>query len=124
MAVDQTRLLQRLATDGTALDGTHRARRTRDLTATHPGGCPTGAVRPNPFPTDLWQRRFWERAIRDEEDYAAHVNYCHINPVKHGYVQRVAQWPHSTFHRYVERGVYPLNWANGPDADWTVGERT
>jgi putative transposase len=78
----------------------------------------TGALDP-----PLWQRRFWEHAIRDEEDYAAHVDYWHINPVKHGYVQRVAEWPHSTFHRYVARGVYPLNWANGPDADRTVGER-
>ena len=52
-----------------------------------------------------WQRRFWEHVIRDEEDYAAHVDYCHINPVKHGYIQRVSQWPHSTFHRYVERGL-------------------
>jgi len=49
--------------------------------------------------------------------------YCHINPVKHGYVQRVADWPHSTFHRHVERGIYPLNWAGGPDIDGVVGER-
>ncbi|WP_346425844.1 transposase, partial [Methylocaldum sp. 14B] len=56
----------------------------------------------------IWQRRFWEHAIRDEEDYSAHVDYCHINPVKHGYVQCVSEWPYSTFHRYVERGVYPL----------------
>ncbi|CAI8891619.1 transposase [Methylocaldum szegediense] len=51
------------------------------------------------------------------------MDYCHINPVKHGYVQRVADWPHSTFHRYVERGVYSLTWANGPDPAWAVGER-
>ncbi|BBA35014.1 uncharacterized protein sS8_3071 [Methylocaldum marinum] len=51
------------------------------------------------------------------------MDYCHINPVKHGYVQRVSEWPHSTFHRYVEGGVYPLNWANGPGGDWTMGER-
>jgi putative transposase len=56
----------------------------------------------------IWQRRFWEHAIRDEEDYSAHVDDCHINPAKHGYVQRVAEWPHSTFYRYVERGVYSL----------------
>ena len=48
------------------------------------------------------QRRFWEHAIRDDEDYAAHVDYCHINPVKHGHARRVAEWPFSTFHRYVE----------------------
>lgn len=71
----------------------------------------------------IWQRRFWEHAIRDEEDYSAHVDYCHINPVKHGYVQCVSEWPYSTFHRYVERGVYPLNWAGGPESDMDVGER-
>jgi len=59
----------------------------------------------------IWQRRFWEHAIRNETDYAAHIDYCHINPFKHGYVQRVADWPYSTFHRDVERGIYPLDWA-------------
>jgi putative transposase len=71
----------------------------------------------------IWQRRFWEHAIRDEEDYAAHVDYCHINPVKHSYVQCVAKWPYSTFHRYVERGVYPLNWVGGVESDIDVGEQ-
>ena len=51
----------------------------------------------------IGQRRFWEHAIRDEADYAAHVDYCHINPVKQGFVQRAVDWPYSTFHRYVER---------------------
>jgi len=71
----------------------------------------------------VWQRRFWEHAIRDDADYAAHVDYCHINPVKHGYVQCVAEWPYSTFHRYVERGVYPLNWASGAESNMDAGER-
>jgi len=64
---------------------------------------------------------FWEHTIGDDADYAAHVDYCHINPVKHGHVQRVADWPHSTFHRHVERGIYPLNWAGGPDIDGVAG---
>ena len=71
----------------------------------------------------LWQRRFWEYAIRDDGDRAAHVDYCHINPLKQGYVKRVADGPYSTFHRYVERGVYPLDWADGPESDWETGER-
>lgn len=58
----------------------------------------------------IWQRRFWEHVIRNDADYAAHVDYCHINPFKHGYVPRVADWPYSTFHRYVDRGIYPLDW--------------
>jgi putative transposase len=69
------------------------------------------------------QRRFWEHAIRDDEDYAVHVDYCHINPVKHGHARRVAEWPFSTFHRYVEAGVYPLDWAGELQGDWAAGER-
>ena len=53
----------------------------------------------------IWQRRYWEHAIRDDADYERHVDYIHFNPVKHGYVTRVADWPHSSFHRYVERGL-------------------
>ena len=61
----------------------------------------------------IWQRRFWEHLIRDDTDLERHVDYIHYNPVKHGYVPRVADWPYSTFHRYVRRGVYPADWATG-----------
>jgi putative transposase len=61
----------------------------------------------------IWQRRFWEHLIRDERDFAVHVDYVHINPVKHGLVNRVQDWPYSTFHRYVQRGDLPLDWAGG-----------
>lgn len=69
----------------------------------------------------IWQRRFWEHAIRDEEDYARHVDYIHYNPVKHGYVSRVTDWSYSSFHDYVARGVLPEDWGGGGigfDADW------
>jgi putative transposase len=58
----------------------------------------------------LWQRRFWEHTIRNERDFARHVDYIHFNPVKHGLVSRVSDWPHSSFHRYVHEGVLPLDW--------------
>lgn len=58
----------------------------------------------------IWQRRYWEHVIRDERDYARHMDYIHYNPVKHGWTQRVRDWPHSSFHRLVERGVYPADW--------------
>ena len=58
----------------------------------------------------IWQRRFWEHAIRDDTDLERHVDYIHFNPVKHGHVTRVADWPHSSFHRYVERGVLAADW--------------
>lgn len=61
----------------------------------------------------IWQRRYWEHLIRDEADFAAHMDYVHFNPVKHGLVARVIDWPHSTFHRLVELGVYPENWGLG-----------
>jgi putative transposase len=58
----------------------------------------------------IWQRRYWEHAIRDEADMARHVDYIHFNPVKHGLVSRVQDWPHSSFHRYVEKGTLPIDW--------------
>ena len=60
--------------------------------------------------TTLWQRRFWEHQIRDESDYNNHIDYIRYNPVKHGWVTNVKDWPYSTFHRYVRQGVYPQNW--------------
>ncbi|HLD13727.1 MAG TPA: transposase [Burkholderiales bacterium] len=60
----------------------------------------------------LWQRRFWEHRIRDERDFEKHVDYIHWNPVKHGYVKRVKDWPYSSFHRFVDRGLYPPDWAS------------
>jgi len=59
----------------------------------------------------IWQRRFWEHAIRDDTDFRHHIDYIHYNPVKHGYARRAADWPYSTFHRYVRDGVYPTDWA-------------
>ena len=61
----------------------------------------------------IWQRRFWEHTLRDERDIEQHVNYIHYNPVKHGHVIRVVDWPYSSFHRYVQRGICPANWAGG-----------
>jgi putative transposase len=58
----------------------------------------------------IWQRRYWEHAIRVEADFERHVDYIHFNPVKHGYVGRVADWPYSSFHRYVEQGLLPMDW--------------
>jgi putative transposase len=58
----------------------------------------------------VWQRRYWEHTIRDDADLARHVDYIHFNPVKHGLVTRVADWPHSSFHRFVERGWLVADW--------------
>ncbi len=58
----------------------------------------------------IWQRRFWEHQIRDERDYNMHMHYVHYNPVKHGLVRNVKDWPYSTFHRYVRNGMYDRHW--------------
>jgi len=70
----------------------------------------------------IWQPRFWEHTLRNEEDYRRHMDYIYINPVKHGWVKRVQDWPYSTFHRDVQNGLYPLDWA-GDCAEFTAGER-
>ena len=71
----------------------------------------------------LWQRRFWEHTIRDDNDYRRHCDYIHYNPVKHGLVDTAAAWKYSSFSRFVERGIYDNNWAGSEDdlallSDW------
>jgi putative transposase len=70
---------------------------------------------------DLWQPRYWEHTIADEEDLWRHIDYIHNNPVKHGWVTAVADWPHSSFHRYVEQGILPPDWG-GNDETGEFGE--
>ncbi|RCA56012.1 transposase [Escherichia coli] len=71
---------------------------------------------------NIWQPRFWEHTIRNTKDYRHHVDYIYINPVKHGWVKQVSDWPFSTFHRDVARGLYPIDWA-GDVTDINAGER-
>ncbi|HAI13918.1 MAG TPA: transposase [Phycisphaerales bacterium] len=53
----------------------------------------------------IWQRRFWEHMLRDENDMNQHIDYIHFNPVKHGYVNRPVDWQHSSLHRFIENGI-------------------
>jgi putative transposase len=70
----------------------------------------------------IWQRRFWEHLIRDEEDFRRHVEYCYINPVRHGLVTRVRDWPHSSFHRDVDADLFPTDWAGDVSLAGSFGE--
>jgi putative transposase len=71
----------------------------------------------------IWQRRYWEHTLRNEDDFARHVDYIHFNPVRHGHARRVRDWPFSSFHRMVQLGIYPENWAGGHDEpDIGLGE--
>jgi len=70
--------------------------------------------------TTIWQRRFWEHLIKDDREYQVYMDYSHFNPVKHGLVKRVVDWPFSTFHRYVRSGVYPENW--GGESTGSLGD--
>ena len=71
----------------------------------------------------IWQRRFWEHLVTDENDFARHVDYIHINPVKHGHVARAADWPYSSIHGYIRHGWLPNDWAAPMDDAWNTGER-
>ena len=71
----------------------------------------------------IWQRRFWEHMIRDQQDFNRYVDYIHWNPVKHGWVKRVVDWPHSSFHEYVRRGIYPVDWVSvDAEDEFAAGE--
>ena len=87
-----------------------------------PGGERITAVRKRKRERGLWQRRFWEHLVTDDDDLRRHVDYIHINPVKHGFALRASDWPYSSIHRYASRGMLPLDWAASPDA-LQAGER-
>ena len=72
------------------------------------------AVRQRRGERGIWQRRYWEHLIRDEVDYRNHVDYIHYNPVKHGLVSRATDWPHSSLHRHIRRGLLPPDWSAPP----------
>ena len=70
-------------------------------------GLPKGTLRPSHVARQergIWQRRFWEHHIRDAADYRAHVEYCWFNPIKHGFVKRIEEWPYSSVHRDMRLG--------------------
>jgi len=58
----------------------------------------------------IWQHRFWEHTIRNEQDYQNHIDYIHYNPVKHGYVNQASAWPYSSLQQYIKNGLIPENW--------------
>ncbi len=64
-----------------------------------PAGEPLDTVRQARGERGIWQRRYWEHMIRDERDLGHHIDYCWFNPVKHGLVENVEDWPYSSFHR-------------------------
>ena len=67
----------------------------------------------------VWQNRFWDHIIRDQEDVNRHIDYIHFNPVKHGQVGKPLNWPYSSFGEYVKQGLYQSDW--GVIDDFPVG---
>ena len=64
----------------------------------------------------VWQRRFWEHQIRDQEDFNRHCDYIHYNPVKHGLVHDPKKWEYSTLHRFIQQGLREEGWGDAiPD---------
>ena len=76
-----------------------------------PHGEPVSASRTAKSERGIWQRRYWEHTLRDEDDPIRHVDYIHFNPVKHGHATCVGEWPHSSFHRFVRLGILAEDWS-------------
>ena len=104
------------------------ALRLRLIKSTFSRGFPTGErisqSRASKGERGIWQRRYWEHTLRDDNDVARHADYIHFNPIKHGCVRRVRDWPYSSFHRMVRLGIYPEGWAGDCGGDGAAfGER-
>jgi putative transposase len=90
-------------------------KRARDVVGKMVGTAHPTASRIKHGEGTMWQRRFWEHQIRDQEDFNAHVEYIHYNPVKHGLVKAPKDWEYSSFSRYVKEGIYDREWGAGGD---------
>ena len=80
--------------------------------------CPTDNLKSgykNKRKKGILQRRYWEHTIRDENELNNHINYIHYNPVKHGYAKSVNDWEYSSFHKFVKKGLYDINWGSNTD---------
>jgi putative transposase len=71
--------------------------------------CPPS--RQNKHERTIWQRRYWEHTIRDDQDLDHHIDYIHFNPVHHGLVKFPHEWKDSTFLKFVEEEYYPRDWS-------------
>ena len=60
----------------------------------------------------VWQKRFYEHTIRDEKEYKTRLDYIHFNPVKHQYVNMANTWEHSSFKKFIKKGVYTEDWCD------------
>ena len=83
---------------------------TRQLTLHGLKNLPAAASRQKKKERTIWQRRFWEHTVRDEDELSAFCDYIHYNPVKHGQAQCPHAWPYSSFHRFVEGKLYSSDW--------------
>jgi putative transposase len=88
-----------------------------------PEGKPRTPVMTRRGERGIWRRRYWEHTIRDDRDFAAHMDYTHFNPVKHGLAKHPTDWPHSSFHPCVASGSYPTGWTGGGAEPQHTGER-
>ena len=69
----------------------------------------------------IWQHRYWEHLVHDEDDFERHVDYIYYNPVKHGYVNRAADWPYSSIHRYIKAGANASDWGGNSGGGVVMG---
>lgn len=82
--------------------------------------CPTDDLKigyKNKREKGIFQRRYWEHTIRNKEELNEQINYIHYNPVKHGYVHSVKDWDFSSFHKFVQLGLYEENWGSLQDIE-------
>lgn len=50
----------------------------------------------------LFQDSVKRKPVTSEDYYSRLVYYIHANPVRHGFVKEIADWPHSSYHAFLE----------------------
>ncbi len=99
-----------------------KLRFTKQVKDRFAAGQPISASRAKKRESTIWQRRFWEHQVRDQADFDSHFHYIHFNPVKHGLVSAPCEWEHTTFHRFVQEGIYSTDWGGLDEWPAHVGQ--
>ncbi len=60
----------------------------------------------------LWQHRFFDHIIRNQEDMNRHIDYIHYNPVRHHLAISPGEYEYSSFKLYLTDEKYEADWGS------------
>ena len=70
-------------------------------------------------PGNFWQKRYYDRNVRDSREFTVKLRYLHRNPVKRGLVVNPEDWKWSSYRHYALREAGRVE----IESEWTARDR-